>query len=77
MTVLVDRRPEGRQFSSVSVDDVAGGFLAVTHLIEQGCRHIAFIGGPVIKQVADRLHGASRRVPRIPRSTSRCCCTTR
>ncbi len=61
VTVLVDRRPEGRQFSSVSVDDVAGGFLAVTHLIEQGCRHIAFIGGPVsIKQVADRLLGAKQ-----------------
>jgi LacI family transcriptional regulator len=61
VTVLVDRRPEGKQFSSVSVDDVAGGFLAVTHLIEQGCRHIAFIGGPSsIKQVADRLHGANQ-----------------
>ncbi|HEY5980618.1 MAG TPA: LacI family DNA-binding transcriptional regulator [Microlunatus sp.] len=59
--VLVDRRSEGRQFSSVSVDDVAGGFLAVTHLIEQGCRRIAFIGGPLsIKQVADRLHGANQ-----------------
>ena len=61
VTVLVDRRPEGRQFSSVSVDDVAGGFLAVSHLIEQGCRRIAFIGGPLsIKQVADRLHGANQ-----------------
>ena len=60
-TVLVDRKAEGRQFSSVSVDDVAGGFLAVSHLIEQGCRHIAFIGGPLsIKQVADRLHGANQ-----------------
>ena len=59
VTVLVDRKAEGRQFSSVSVDDVAGGFLAVSHLIEQGCQHIAYIGGPLnIKQVADRLHGA-------------------
>lgn len=61
VTVLVDRRAEGQEFSSVSVDDVAGGFLAVSHLIEQGCRHIAFIGGPIsIKQVADRLHGATQ-----------------
>lgn len=61
VTVLVDRRAEGRQFSSVSVDDVAGGFLAVSHLIEQGCRRIAFVGGPLsIKQVADRLHGANQ-----------------
>jgi LacI family transcriptional regulator len=61
ITVLVDRKAEGRQFSSVSVDDVAGGFLAVSHLIDQGCKRIAFIGGPLsIKQVADRLHGANK-----------------
>jgi LacI family transcriptional regulator len=61
VTVLVDRRAEGRQFSSVSVDDVAGGFLAVSHLIDQGCRRIAFIGGQLgIKQVADRLEGANQ-----------------
>jgi LacI family transcriptional regulator len=63
VTVLVDRVADGRPFSSVSVDDVAGGYLAVTHLIEQGCRRIAFIGGPVtIRQVADRLLGANKAV---------------
>ena len=63
ITVLVDRVADGRPFSSVSVDDVAGGHLAVTHLIEQGCRRIAFIGGPVtIRQVADRLLGANKAV---------------
>lgn len=61
ITVLVDRVAEGRPFSSVSVDDVAGGYLAVSHLIDQGCRRIAFVGGPVtIRQVADRLLGATR-----------------
>jgi LacI family transcriptional regulator len=61
VTVLVDRVADGRPFSSVSVDDVAGGYLAVTHLIDQGCRRIAFIGGPVtIRQVADRLLGANK-----------------
>jgi LacI family transcriptional regulator len=61
VTVLVDRVADGRPFSSVSVDDVAGGQLAVSHLIEQGCRRIAFIGGPVtIRQVADRLLGANK-----------------
>jgi len=60
-TVLVDRRAEGRPLSSVSVDDVAGGYLAVAHLIEQGCRRIVFIGGSLdIRQVADRLLGATR-----------------
>ena len=62
-TVLVDRRAEGRPLSSVSVDDVAGGYLAVTHLIEQGRRRIVFIGGSLgIRQVADRLLGATRAV---------------
>ncbi len=59
-TVLVDRAGEPRRsLSSVSVDDVAGGRLAVDHLIEQGCRRIAFVGGPLtIRQVTDRLRGA-------------------
>ena len=56
--VLVDRAG-GDDWCSVGVDDVEGGMLAVTHLIEQGHRRIAFIGGPLITvQVADRLRGA-------------------
>ena len=59
--VLVDRKADGRPFSSAAVDDVAGGYLAVSHLIDQGCHRIAFVGGPLsILQVADRLHGANR-----------------
>ncbi len=58
--VLVDRQAEHLSVSSVSVDDVAGGRLAVTHLVEQGCRRILFVGGPAdIRQVADRLEGAA------------------
>lgn len=58
--VLVDRTADGGAFSSVSVDDVLGGYFAVAHLIEQGCRRIAFIGGSLgIRQVADRLSGAT------------------
>ncbi len=67
VTVLVDRVADGRPFSSVSVDDVAGGFLAVSHLIEQGCRRIAFVGGPAsIRQVADRMLGASQAAAEHP-----------
>jgi LacI family transcriptional regulator len=67
VTVLVDRVASGRPFSSVSVDDVAGGYLAVSHLIEQGCRQILFIGGPLnITQVADRLRGASKAAAEHP-----------
>ncbi len=57
--VLVDRRSEDGSLSSVAVDDVAGGRLAVEHLLESGRRRIAFVGGPAgVRQVADRLLGA-------------------
>jgi LacI family transcriptional regulator len=61
--VLVDRALPDTSVSSVSVNDVAGGELAVRHLIEQGRRHIAFVGGPMsIRQVSDRLTGARKAV---------------
>lgn len=57
--VLVDREAPDRSFSSVAVDDVAGGRAAAEHLIAIGRRRIAFIGGPsTIRQVGDRLSGA-------------------
>ncbi|BDZ45558.1 hypothetical protein GCM10025866_14670 [Naasia aerilata] len=55
----MDRRSDDRSVSSVAVDDVAGGRLAVEHLLASGRRHIAFVGGPTaVRQVADRLRGA-------------------
>ncbi|UFS58575.1 LacI family DNA-binding transcriptional regulator [Subtercola endophyticus] len=62
-SVLVDRAISDSSFSSVSVDDVAGGELAVAHLLAIGRRHIAFVGGPTrIRQVSDRLEGAGRAI---------------
>jgi LacI family transcriptional regulator len=56
--VLVDRGSTRRQ-CSVSVNDRVGGELAVAHLIAQGHRRIAFVGGPLaINQVGERLAGA-------------------
>ena len=56
--VLVDRAARGNE-CSVSVNDRVGSELAVTHLIEQGHRHIGFVGGPVsLSQVSQRLAGA-------------------
>jgi len=61
--VLVDRTSNDLTISSVSVDDLAGGRLAVEHLVSQGRRRIAFVGGPLeIRQVADRLEGARQAV---------------
>ncbi len=64
--VLVDRTSEDRAFSSVSVDDVAGGRLAAEHLIAQGRTRIAYIGGSTIRQVVDRLEGARQAVAAHP-----------
>jgi LacI family transcriptional regulator len=61
--VLVDRMSSDQNFSSVSVDDVAGGRLATQHLLDSGRRRIAFAGGPFgIRQVADRFEGARATV---------------
>ena len=68
--VLVDRTSADVSFSSVSVDDIAGGALAVGHLLAQGRRRIAFIGGPLeIQQVSDRLDGARTAVATHPDAT--------
>jgi LacI family transcriptional regulator len=64
--VLVDRSA-GPDRCSVVVDDVLGGDLAITHLLESGHRRIAFVGGPrTIGQVADRIAGARRAAARVP-----------
>ncbi len=66
-TVLVDAYPRSQQFSSTSVDDVLGARWAVEHLIEQGCRSIAFVGGDGhIHQIAQRAHGAALAVEAHP-----------
>ena len=57
--VLVDRHSARRNRCSVGVDDVLGGRLAVAHLLDQGHRRIAFVGGPpTIPQVDERHRGA-------------------
>jgi LacI family transcriptional regulator len=59
--VLVDRGARNSGLCSVSVDDVHGGELAVSHLVDQGHERLAYVGGPLtIGQVADRLAGARR-----------------
>ncbi|KJL39314.1 Ribose operon repressor [Microbacterium ginsengisoli] len=62
-TVLVDRESRDGSFASVAVDDLAGGTLAASHLLDVGRRRLMFVGGPVsIRQVADRLEGAQGAV---------------
>ena len=65
--VLVDRSGDDTGFSSVSVDDIAGGYLAVRHLIELGRTRIAYLGGSLaVRQETDRLEGARRAVAESP-----------
>jgi len=67
--VLVDSRSPSRGQCSVSVDDVLGGDLATSHLIEAGHQRLAYAGGPVsIRQVADRRDGAVRALRRAGRA---------
>ncbi|WP_110590032.1 LacI family DNA-binding transcriptional regulator [Microbacterium suaedae] len=64
--VLVDRAAPGSDFSSVAVDDLRGGSIAASHLLEQGRRRIAFVGGQrSLRQVADRFAGAERAVAAV------------
>jgi DNA-binding LacI/PurR family transcriptional regulator len=58
--VLVDSGTLRHKSCCVSVDDVLGGQLAVTHLIEIGFEKIALIGGhDGIRQVMERRRGAA------------------
>ncbi|AZG47255.1 LacI family DNA-binding transcriptional regulator [Gordonia insulae] len=68
--VLVDRDGTGTPFDSVAVDDFAGGRLAVSHLLDTGCRRVAFVGGPAtLRQVTDRRRGAASAVSEVPGAT--------
>ncbi|MFF0814260.1 LacI family DNA-binding transcriptional regulator [Rhodococcus sp. NPDC003318] len=68
--VLVDRDGAGTPFDSVAVDDIAGGRLAVDHLLESGRRRIAYVGGPAtLRQVGDRRRGAELAVADVPGAT--------
>ncbi|RIQ36719.1 LacI family DNA-binding transcriptional regulator [Jiangella rhizosphaerae] len=58
--VLFDRLGDPAVECSVAVDDVLGGRLAATHLIEAGHRSILFVGGPLtLRQVQERYEGAA------------------
>ncbi len=55
---------EGQVHCSVGSDNVAGGELAATHLVDQGCRHIAFFGDPTALEIAQRLEGCKAALTR-------------
>lgn len=68
--VLVDSPSSEGDFSSVSVDDVHGGYTATKHLLDIGRRRIAFVAGPQqFHQVSDRLAGARTAVAEVAGAT--------
>ena len=67
--VVVDRSIDNGEHCSVAVDDVFGGEIALSHLLELGHERIAFVGGPNnIGQVTDRRAGARRALEKAGRS---------
>jgi len=62
-TVLMDAYAVSTRFSSCSINDFAGARQVVEHLVAQGCRRIAFVGGETrTYQIAERLRGASAAI---------------
>lgn len=56
--VFYDRICTGVNASRVVVDDYMGAFNAVTHLINTGCRRIAFYGSPMTLEISkNRFNG--------------------
>ena len=56
--VFYDRICTGVNASRVVVDDYMGAYNAVTHLIESGCKRIAFYGGPMLLEISkNRYNG--------------------
>jgi DNA-binding LacI/PurR family transcriptional regulator len=57
--VLIDRYFPDLAVDSVTIDNLGGSFLAVQHLIEQGCRRIGYMGTDNLRtsSIVERLAG--------------------
>lgn len=65
------RLPDQR-YVTVGSDNREAGLVATTHLLEQGCRRIVFLGDPAVPEVSARRDGflqalRDARIERIPR----------
>jgi LacI family transcriptional regulator/LacI family repressor for deo operon, udp, cdd, tsx, nupC, and nupG len=62
--VAIDRRIDSTRVDSVLVDNMAGAFQAVSHLIELGHRHIGFIGLPLYLTPGRERHAGYQKALR-------------
>jgi LacI family transcriptional regulator len=61
--VLLDHPAHRPDQCSVTVNDITGGWLAVSHLLERGARRIGYLTGPrTLRQCVDRGEGAAQAV---------------
>ena len=68
--VLVDRAAGATNYCSIGMDDIEGGRLAIAHLLAQGHRRLAIVGGPgELSQVRDRRRGAELAMEAVPEAT--------
>jgi LacI family transcriptional regulator len=67
--VVVGRVAHPERCSSVSIDNVSGGYLATKHLLGTGRRRIAFVGPSGAPGVVDRLAGARMAVDEAKNAT--------
>lgn len=58
--VFYDRICTGLDCSRVVVDDYQGAFNAVSHLINTGCRHIAYYGSPMTLEISKNRYNGYR-----------------
>jgi LacI family transcriptional regulator len=62
-SVFVSRYVRGRDHPYVGPDDVRGGWLAASHLLDHGCRNIVYAGGhPDVPSRIDRREGVVRAI---------------
>lgn len=55
--VLVDRRFGGLAANFVGTDDLAVGRMATEHLLQSGCKRVAYVGGEYVSTARDRAQG--------------------
>jgi LacI family transcriptional regulator len=61
--VLIGTRAENADVSSISVDNITGGYIGAEYLIKRGCRGLVYIaGGDKTIDMKDRLEGVRHAI---------------